>query len=69
MIKYNNYSERERHQVDMSQIHVTEDERSALFGHLEHLIANGRDLSDEARANMLLQLLTRSDTPDKVPSK
>jgi hypothetical protein len=66
MIKYNNYNEKERHQVDMSQIHITEGERSALFAHLERLIANGRDLSEESRANMLLQLLTRSDTPDRV---
>ena len=65
-MKFNNYNERERHNIDVSKISVTAQERDVLFKHLERLIAIDRDISGETKADMLLQLLAKSDTPDKV---
>ena len=65
--KFQNYNERERHTLDLNNVTVTEAERGMLMAQLERLIANGRDISDETKAAMIVALLGKADAPDRYP--
>ncbi|MBC8407449.1 MAG: hypothetical protein H8E12_01745 [Rhodobacteraceae bacterium] len=67
--QFMNYSERERHKVDVSGISLDGNERSRFLKHLEHLLVNDRSLSGETKLALVLQLVNNSSpTPVSVDS-